>query len=127
MPSRPAFLTTKLRYLTEWNRNRQEVAQHYDQAFAAVDGVVAPFCPDSARSVYHLYVIRVRQRAALQKHLPNLESEPGNPLSGPSSISRRPTRHLQYPVGSFPVCERVASEILSLPCIRSFARTRVDA
>src|SRR5437868_6673340 len=43
------FLTTKLRYLAERNRNRQEVAKHYDHALAGVDGVVAPFCPDSTR------------------------------------------------------------------------------
>lgn len=108
------FLTTKLRYLTEWNRNRQEVAKHYDQAFAAVDGVVAPFCPDSARSVYHLYVIRVRQREALQKHLAKLGIGTGIHYPVPLHLQEA-YRHLQYPAGSFPVCERVASEILSLP------------
>ena len=108
------FLTTKLRYLTEWNRNRQEVAKHYDQAFAAVDGVVAPFCPDSARSVYHLYVIRVRQREALQKHLAQLGIGTGIHYPVPLHLQEA-YRHLQYPAGSFPVCERVASEILSLP------------
>jgi dTDP-4-amino-4,6-dideoxygalactose transaminase len=108
------FLTTKLRYLIEWNRNRQEIAKHYDQAFAAVDGVVAPFCPDSARSVYHLYVIRVRQREALQKHLAQLGIGTGIHYPVPLHLQEA-YRHLQYPAGSFPVCERVASEILSLP------------
>src|SRR6267143_3938096 len=108
------FLSIKLRYLTEWNRNRQEVAKHYDQAFAAVDGVVAPFCPDSARSVYHLYVIRVRQREALQKHLAQLGIGTGIHYPVPLHLQEA-YRQLQYPAGSFPVCERVASEILSLP------------
>jgi dTDP-4-amino-4,6-dideoxygalactose transaminase len=108
------FLTTKLRYLTEWNRNRKEVAKYYDQAFAAVDGVVAPFCPESARSVYHLYVIRVRQREALQKHLAKLGIGTGIHYPVPLHLQEA-YHHLQYPAGSFPVCERVASEILSLP------------
>jgi dTDP-4-amino-4,6-dideoxygalactose transaminase len=108
------FLTTKLRYLTKWNRNRKEVANHYDQAFAAVGGVVAPFCPDSARSVYHLYVIRVRQRETLQKHL--AKSGIGTGIHYPVPLHLQEAyRHLQYPAGAFPVCERVASEILSLP------------
>ncbi len=108
------FLTTKLRHLAEWNRNRQEVANRYDQAFAAVDGVVAPFCPDSARSVYHLYVIRVRQREALQKYL--AKSGIGTGIHYPVPLHLQEAyRHLQYPAGSFPVCERVASDILSLP------------
>jgi dTDP-4-amino-4,6-dideoxygalactose transaminase len=108
------FLTTKLRHLAEWNRNRQEVAQRYDQGFAGVDGVVAPFRPDSARSVYHLYVIRVQQRDALQKHL--AKSGVGTGIHYPVPLHLQEAyRNLQYPAGSFPVCERIASEILSLP------------
>jgi dTDP-4-amino-4,6-dideoxygalactose transaminase len=108
------FLTIKLRHLAQWNRNRQEVANRYDQAFAAVDGVVAPFGPDSARSVYHLYVIRVQQREALQKHL--AKSGIGTGIHYPVPLHLQEAyRHLQYPEGSFPVCEQVASEILSLP------------
>src|ERR1700730_4139443 len=49
------FLTIKHRHLADWNRQRQDVAKRYDQGFAAMDGVVAPFNPDFARSVYHLY------------------------------------------------------------------------
>ena len=108
------FLTTKLRHLSAWNRNRQEVANRYDRAFADLDGVVVPFCPDSARSVYHLYVIRVQQRDALQKHL--AKSGIGTGIHYPVPLHLQEAyRHLQYPAGSFPVCERVASEILSLP------------
>jgi dTDP-4-amino-4,6-dideoxygalactose transaminase len=108
------FLTTKLRHLAEWNRKRQEVAKRYDQAFAGIDGVVAPFCPNSARSVYHLYVIRVRQRDALQKHL--AKSGIGTGIHYPVPLHLQEAyRHFQYPAGSFPICERVASEILSLP------------
>ena len=108
------FLTAKLRHLTEWNRKRQEVANLYDQAFAGIDGVVTPFCPDSARSVYHLYVIRVRHRDALQKHL--AKSGIGTGIHYPVPLHlQKAYRHLQYLEGRFPICERVASEILSLP------------
>ena len=108
------FLTIKLRHLAGWNRKRQEVAKRYDQAFAAMDGVVAPFCPDFARAVYHLYVIRVRQRDALQKHL--AKSGIGTGIHYPVPLHLQEAyRHLQCPKGSFPVCEQVASEILSLP------------
>src|SRR6266849_1653648 len=108
------FLTTQLRHLAQWNRNRQEAAKRYNQAFAAVDGVVAPFCLDSARSVYHLYVIRVRQREALQKYM--AKSGIGTGIHYPVPLHLQEAyRHLQYPAGTFPVCERVASDILSLP------------
>jgi dTDP-4-amino-4,6-dideoxygalactose transaminase len=108
------FLTIKLRHLADWNRKRLEAAKHYDQAFAAIDGVVAPFCPDSARSVYHLYVIRLRERDALQKRL--AKSGIGTGIHYPVPLHLQEAyRDLQYPTGSFPICERVASEILSLP------------
>jgi dTDP-4-amino-4,6-dideoxygalactose transaminase len=108
------FLTIKLRHLADWNRKRQEAAKRYDQALAAMDGVVTPFCPDFARSVYHLYVIRVRERDALQKHL--AKSGIGTGIHYPVPLHLQEAyRNLQYPRGSFPICERVASEILSLP------------
>src|SRR4029077_7301002 len=100
--------------LAEWNRKRREVAKRYDQAFAGMDGVVAPFRPDSVRPVYHLLVIRVHKRDALQKHL--AKSGIGTGIHYPVPLHLQEAyRHLQYPAGSFPICEGVASEILSLP------------
>ena len=108
------FLTSKLRHLAEWNRQRQKAAKRYDTAFATLDGVVAPLSPDYARSVYHLYVIRVHNRDALQKHL--AKSGIGTGIHYPVPLHLQEAyRHLQYPTGSFPVSERIASEILSLP------------
>jgi dTDP-4-amino-4,6-dideoxygalactose transaminase len=108
------FLTVKLRHLARWNRQRQEAAKRYDSAFAALEGVDAPISPDSVRAVYHLYVIRVRGRDALQKHL--ADSGIGTGIHYPVPLHLQEAyRHLQYPKGSFPVSERVASEILSLP------------
>jgi dTDP-4-amino-4,6-dideoxygalactose transaminase len=108
------FLTIKLRHLAEWNRKRREAAERYDQAFADVDGIKAPFCPDYARAVYHLYVIRTSHREELQKYLS--KSGIGTGIHYPVPLHLQEAyRHLQYPMGSFPVCERVASEILSLP------------
>jgi dTDP-4-amino-4,6-dideoxygalactose transaminase len=108
------FLTIKLRHLASWNRKRQEIAKRYDQSLAAIDGVRTPFCSDFVHSVYHLYVIRVRQRDALQKHL--AKAGIGTGIHYPVPLHLQVAyRHLQYPSGSFPVCEQVASEILSLP------------
>jgi len=108
------FLTIKLRHLSSWNRSRQEVAKRYDRLFAAVDGVRTPFCSAFAHAVYHLYVIRVRQRDALQKHLAKAGIGTGIHYPVPLHLQEA-YRHLQYPAGSFPVCEQVTSEILSLP------------
>jgi dTDP-4-amino-4,6-dideoxygalactose transaminase len=108
------FLTTKLRHLADWNRQRQAAAKQYDRALGGIDGVVAPSTPEHTRPVYHLYVVRVSDRDSLQKHL--AKSGIGTGIHYPVPLHLQEAyRHLQYPVGSFPVCERIASEILSLP------------
>jgi dTDP-4-amino-4,6-dideoxygalactose transaminase len=108
------FLAIKLPHLTEWNHRRQEAAKRYDRELGAVNGVIIPFCPESARAVYHLYVIRVDRREALRKRL--TKSGIGTGIHYPVPLHLQEAyRHLHYPRGSFPVSERVASEVLSLP------------
>src|SRR6266478_5220018 len=63
------LLSVKLRHLTEWNRRRQEVARIYDGMLSSFEEVIAPCQPEWSRSVYHLYVIRVKDREGLQKYL----------------------------------------------------------
>ena len=108
------FLSIKLRHLADWNRKRQDIAKRYNDAFEGVAGVTLPFCADTARPVYHLYVIRVPQRDALQKHLSKCGIGTGIHYPVPLHLQEA-YHHLEYSVGSFPVSERVASEILSLP------------
>src|SRR5579859_4364066 len=119
------FLNVKLRHLAAWNRKRQEAAYRYEQAFAAIDGVITPFCPDFARAVYHLYVIRIAQRDALQKRLTEMGIGTGIHYPVPLHLQEA-YRHLKYPQGAFPVCERVASEILSLPMFPQLSSQQIQ-
>src|SRR5579859_4242406 len=108
------FLSVKLRHLESWNQRRREAAQQYDELFSSVDDVIRPYCPSNARAVYHLYVIRVQDRDGLQKKL--TASGIGTGIHYPVPLHvQEAYRHLNYAKGSFPVSERVASEILSLP------------
>jgi dTDP-4-amino-4,6-dideoxygalactose transaminase len=108
------FLTVKLRYLPEWNRKRQEAAQHYDQMLSSAAAVSRPYCPENARAVYHLYVVRVHDRDSLQKELGGAGIGTGIHYPVPLHLQEA-YRHLGYAKGSFPVCEKAAAEILSLP------------
>jgi dTDP-4-amino-4,6-dideoxygalactose transaminase len=108
------FLMLKLQYLAEWNRKRQVAAHKYDQMLSSVDGVIAPYCPESARAVNHLYVIRVQDRAGLQKHLGAAKIGTGIHYPVPLHLQRA-YQELGYQRGDFPIAEQVASEILSLP------------
>jgi dTDP-4-amino-4,6-dideoxygalactose transaminase len=64
-----AVLSAKLPYLSRWTEARRRVAARYDELFAGIPGVEVPKVASSRTHVFHLYVIRVPQRDALQKHL----------------------------------------------------------
>jgi dTDP-4-amino-4,6-dideoxygalactose transaminase len=64
------ILRVKLRNLAEWNEQRRKCASVYDQLLPSLgDGVVLPAQQTWAKSVYHLYVIRVQRRDELQAYL----------------------------------------------------------
>lgn len=108
------ILTVKLRHLAEWNHKRQEAARRYDEMLSTVDGVIAPHQPEWSRGVYHLYVIRVPDRAGLQKHFAEAKIDTGIHYPVPLHLQNA-YQNLGYKQGDFPVTEKVASEILSLP------------
>lgn len=108
------ILSVKLRHLADWNQKRCESAQHYNQLLARVDGVAQPYCPEWSRAVHHLYVIRVKDRAALQQHLGKAGIGTGIHYPVPLHLQKA-YMHLGYAKGSFPIAEAAASEILSLP------------
>jgi dTDP-4-amino-4,6-dideoxygalactose transaminase len=108
------ILTVKLRHLAEWNRKRQEAAQRYQNMFVGVDGLEAPHQPEWSRPVHHLYVIRVEDREGLQKHLGASKIDSGIHYPIPLHLQKA-YEDFGYKQGDFPVTEKLASEILSLP------------
>jgi dTDP-4-amino-4,6-dideoxygalactose transaminase len=108
------LLTVKLRYLADWTTKRQEAAKRYHEMLTPVAGVVVPHQPEWSRPVYHLYVVRVQDREGLQKHLSASKIDTGIHYPIPLHLQNA-YRDFGYKQGDFPVTERVASEILSLP------------
>ena len=109
------ILQTKLKFLPDWNRQRRENAHRYNELFGAQDDLItAPYEPSRAKAVYHLYVIRVRYRDQLQRHL--AQAGIATQVHYPMPLHlQRPYASLGYKEGDFPVTERIAAEILSLP------------
>jgi dTDP-4-amino-4,6-dideoxygalactose transaminase len=108
------FLHAKLKRLPEWNKKRRQHAESYRQLLEKCEGVMLPYQPSWSRAVYHLFVIRVADREQLKDHL--AAGSIGTGIHYPIPL------HLQnayatfrYKRGDFPVTERVAIEILSLP------------
>jgi dTDP-4-amino-4,6-dideoxygalactose transaminase len=109
------FLGVKLAYLNQWNQQRRAAAQSYSNYFAsAVDRVRVIRELPNASSVYHLYVICVSERDRLRKHLASLDIGTGIHYPMPLHLQEAYKR-LGYQCGDFPVTERLASTIVSLP------------
>jgi dTDP-4-amino-4,6-dideoxygalactose transaminase len=117
------LLRVKLGRLAQWNGQRHEAARIYGQLLAdAVPAIVLPHVPEWSRPVFHLYVIRVADRESLQKQLDAAGIGTGIHYPFPLHLST-PYQALGYRPGDFPVAERVAGEILSLPM---FPNLRAD-
>ena len=109
------ILQAKLQRLPEWNRRRREIAQRYNGIFAPVaDHVESPWEPPWGRGVYHLYVIRHLEPTVLKAHLAARGICCGIHYPTPIHLQEA-YRRLRYRVGDFPVAEKAASQILSLP------------
>jgi dTDP-4-amino-4,6-dideoxygalactose transaminase len=109
-----AVLLSKLPHLDEWNEKRREKARIYDRLFRDVEGVITPYTAPYSRHIYHLYVIRVRKRDELRNYLS--EREIGTGIHYPLPLHlQKAYSDLGYGEGSFPVSERVAREVISLP------------
>lgn len=108
------FLRVKLAHLADWNRKRQEAAKRYDELLARVPVVTTPYCPEWARAIFHLYVIRTSDRAGLQKHLADAKIGTGIHYPVPLHMQKAYEK-AGYRQGDFPVTEKIAKEIVSLP------------
>lgn len=106
-------LTVKLKYLDTWNNRRREIAEFYNTNIQNPQ-VTKPVEMTYGRHVSHLYVVRHPDRDGFQNYLKG---------KGIHTVIHYPVPiHLQeaykdlgYQKGSFPVAEKYANEILSLP------------
>jgi dTDP-4-amino-4,6-dideoxygalactose transaminase len=115
------ILRLKLDHLSQWNCQRREKAETYRELFSSIDGLILPLEPWRARAVYHLYVIRIQDREALQSDLTAAGIGTGIHYPIPLHLQKA-YLNLGYEQGDFPVTERVAAEILSLPIYPQLTR-----
>jgi dTDP-4-amino-4,6-dideoxygalactose transaminase len=109
-----AVLRVKLPKLEEWNERRKRVATHYLQALEGVPDLTLPFVPPDVDPVWHLFVVRHPRRDELQRHL--AEQGVGTLIHYPIPPHLQPAyAELGLAQGAFPLAERQANEVLSLP------------
>jgi dTDP-4-amino-4,6-dideoxygalactose transaminase len=109
-----AFLRVKLTRLDDWNNHRKQIAKQYLEALKGVADLTLPYVPDWADPVWHLFMVRHPQRDLLQKHL--TAGEVGTIIHYPVPPHlQNAYADLGYTRGAFPISERLADEVLSLP------------
>ena len=111
-----AVLDAKLPHLDEYIAARQKAAAYYDQAFVGNDKLLIPGRQSKSTHVFHQYTLRVvgadrdKLREALaDKGIPSMVYYPV-PLH-----QQKAYRDARYRDGDFPVAERLAACVLSLP------------
>jgi dTDP-4-amino-4,6-dideoxygalactose transaminase len=108
-----AILRVKLRRLEEWNAARHRAAAKYDQLLSGT-GWFTPPVAAYAKHVFHLYVVQVPERRKLQAALDAANVSHG--IHYPIPIHLQPAfADLGYRAGAFPVCEAIATRLISLP------------
>lgn len=119
-----AILRVKLKYLDQWNQKRRQHAKTYDTLLAK-SNVITPVEVDDVKHVYHLYVIRTKNRDKLQKYLSERGIASGLHYPIPVHLQEG-YRFLGYHEGDFPITESYSSQILSLPMFGELTHDQIN-
>lgn len=117
-----AVLNVKLRHLEDWNNKRRKNADLYRSKLAGANLVLPP-PDDDSQSVYHLFVVQVDDRARFQD---DLKAEEIDTLIHYPIPVHRQKAYPEMASLSFPVTERLADRIVSLPMFAELTEAQID-
>ncbi|MCR5115732.1 MAG: DegT/DnrJ/EryC1/StrS family aminotransferase [Bacteroidales bacterium] len=111
-----AVLEVKLRHLDEYTKARQTAAARYDRLLADCPGIVTPKRSVNSTHVYHQYTMKVPAGARDQLRTHLQETGIATAIYYPVPLHLQPAfAYLGYRRGDFPVAEKLADSVLSLP------------
>ena len=113
-PLQAAVLGVKLKHLEVWNGRRRRLADRYQAGLAGCADIALPAVAAGADPAWHVYVVRTPHRDALQAHLTHagVETLIHYPIAPHQSGAYRAS---PWASASFPIAERLAQQVLSLP------------
>ncbi len=119
-----AVLGVKLKHLNSWNKERNRVAVSYNRLLKGTP-VKTPALHDDYFQVFHLYVIETEQRDKLQAYLKEQGIVTLIHYPVPNHLQKA-LDYLGYRRGDFPVTEKLADEILSLPIYPEMTEEQIE-
>jgi len=121
-----AILDVKLKHLEDWTSARRKVAATYNHLLSDLEEVVLPKEEPYAKHVYHLYVIQLANRDSVREFLKEKGISAGIHYPTPLPLLNA-YDYLGHKPGDFPVSERLANEILSLPMYPELSNEQVES
>ena len=121
-----AVLLRKLDRLERWNEERRAAARFYDERLAGIEGLALPTVAEDSEPVWHLYVVRTRNRERLASALEQRGIATGLHYPQPPHLAPA-YAGLGHGRGDFPVAERLANEVLSLPIYPGITEEQLSA
>ena len=119
-------LLRKLPLLAGWNDERRAAARRYADVLAGIGDLVLPACARASEPVWHLFVVRTAEPGALAASLGERGISTGRHYPSPIHLTRA-YAHLGYGPGDFPIAERLAREVVSLPVFPGITEAQIDA
>lgn len=120
-----AVLKLKLKHLSSWNNSRRKVASRYKNLLCDTGNLILPYEADSCKHVFHVFAVRVKNRDNIIKKMAEKEITCGVHYPIPIHLQEA-YRNLNNNSIIFPVAEKCAQELLSLPMYPELREEQID-
>jgi dTDP-4-amino-4,6-dideoxygalactose transaminase len=119
-----AILNVKINYIEQWTEARRKNASLYKEMLKDTN-IILPVEKEDVRHVYHLFVIRIKDREDVQKKLLDRGIQTGIHYPAPIHLTEA-YRYLGIPAGTFPLSEEYAGSLLSLPMYAELTKNQIQ-
>jgi dTDP-4-amino-4,6-dideoxygalactose transaminase len=121
-----SILLVKLKYLDEWNGSRIQAASSYLSGLKECKEYILPYNDQNKKHVYHLFVIRCREREKLIALLNEKEISWGIHYPEPLPFIDA-YRYKNHKYDDFLISRKVTSEIISIPIYPEIREEQINS
>ncbi len=120
-----ALLSVKLTFLDQWNAERIRLALYYTENLREVENLITPTYENGFMHVFHLYVVRVKNRTRLIDYLTkkSIQTAVHYPIPPYRQVAYK---HLNFQPNNYPVSEKISEECLSIPLYPGLKKEEQD-